>query len=110
MSLAKQHQDPFPKGEASQETTPLESVHSDLMSFPICYFLGAKYAFTFIDYFSRHLSVYFLKYKGEYFSTFRTFNAFVKKHPSFSIMKIRTDNGEEYVNKTFMGFCREQGI
>jgi hypothetical protein len=108
--LGKQHQDPFPKGKAWRATTPLELVHSDLMSFPTRSFSGAKYALTFIDDFSRRSWVYFLKYKSEVLATFKNFKAFVEKQSSFSIKKLRTDNGGEYVNQGFTDFCREHGI
>jgi hypothetical protein len=108
--LGKQHQDPFPKGKALHATTPLELVHSDLMSFPTHSFSGAKYALTFIDDFSRRSWVYFLKYKSEVFATFKTFKDFVEKQSSLSIKKLCTDNGGEYVNQAFKDFCREHGI
>ena len=44
------------------------------------------------------------------FATFKTFKAFVEKQSSYSIKKLRTDNGGEYVNKAFMEFCKAQGI
>ena len=91
-------------------TTPLELVHSDLMSFPTHYFLGDKYALTLIDDFSRNSWVYFFKYKSKVFATFKTFKAFVEKQASFSIKKLHTDNGGYYVNKALKEFCREQGI
>jgi hypothetical protein len=91
--LGKQHQDPFPKGKALHATTPLELVHSDLMSFPTHSFSGAKYALTFIDDFSCHSWVYFLKYKSEVFATFKTFKDFVEKQSSLSIKKLCTYNG-----------------
>ena len=91
-------------------TTPLQLVHRDLMSFPTCSFLGAKYALTLIDDFSRCFWVYFLKYKSEVLATFKNFKAFVEKHSSLSIKKLRTDNGGEYVNQGFTDFCREHGI
>ena len=108
--LGKQHQDPFPKGKASYATTPLELVHSDLMSFPTHSFPGAKHVLTFIYDLSRHSWVYFLKYTSEVFSTFKTFKAFVEKQSSYYIKKLCIDNGGEYVNKAFMEFCREQSI
>ena len=91
--LGKQHQDPFPKGKAWRATTPLELVHSNLMSFPTRSFSGAKYALTFIDDFSHRSWVYFLKYKSEVLATFKNFKDFVEKQSSLSIKKLRTDNG-----------------
>ena len=58
--LGKQRQDHFPKGKSLCTTTPLELVHSDLMSFPTRSFSGAKYALTFIDDFLHLSCIYFL--------------------------------------------------
>ena len=91
-------------------TTPLELINSVLMSFPTCSFSRAKYALTFIDDFSRHSWVHFIKYKSEVFATFKTFKAFVEKQSSYFIKKLRKDNGGEHVNKAFMEFCKAQGI
>jgi hypothetical protein len=105
--LDKQHHDRFPKGKALHATTPLELVHSDLMSFPTLSFLGAKYALTIIDDFSHHSWMYFLKYKSEVFATFKTFKTFVEKQSSLSIKKLCTNNGGDCVNQAFKDFCRE---
>jgi hypothetical protein len=78
--------------------------------FQLTHFSGAKYALTFIDEFSCRSWVYFLKYKSDVLATFKNFKSFVKKQPSLSIKKLRTDNGGEYVNQGFINFCREHGI
>lgn len=43
---------------------------------PIVSFFGYKYFVTFIDDFSRHTWVYFLKLNGEVFNMFLAFKAF----------------------------------
>ena len=40
-ALGKHHRDPFPVGKATHVKASLELIHSDLMSFPTPYFLGA---------------------------------------------------------------------
>lgn len=80
------------------------------MSFPTCSFWGDKYVLTFIDDFSRFSWVYFLKYKSDFFATFKTFTAFVEKQSSYSIKKLCTDNGGEYIDKEIIEYCREQDI
>ena len=92
VSLANNMKTCFLKGTTFRATSPLELVHSDLMSFPTHSFLGAKYALTIIDDFTRRSWVYFRKYKSEVFATFKTFKAFVEKQPSYSIKKLHTDN------------------
>ena len=65
---------------------------------------------TFIDDFSRRTWVYFLKLKSEVFNIFLAFKAFVEKQSGHQILKLRSDNGGEYVNNKFINFCTENGI
>jgi transposase InsO family protein len=73
-------------------------------------FSRAKYALIFIDDFSLHSWVYFLKFKSEVFTTFNTFKAFVKNNSSHSIKNLCTYNVGEYASQAFKYFYREQGI
>ena len=41
---------------------------------------------------------------------FLAFKAFVEKQSRHQILKLRSDNGEEYVNNKFINFCIEHGI
>ena len=41
---------------------------------------------------------------------FLAYKAFVEKQSGHQIIKLRSDNGGEYVNKKFTTFCTEQGI
>jgi len=41
---------------------------------------------------------------------FLSFKAFVEKHSGHQILKIKSDNGREYVNNKFINFCTEHGI
>eukprot|EP00253_Pinus_taeda_P022187 PITA_22187 len=54
--------------------------------------------------------VYFLKLKSEVFNTFLAFKGFVEKQSGHQILKLRTDNGGEYVKNTFINFCTENEI
>jgi hypothetical protein len=64
--LGKHPQKKFEKGEAWWASSPLELVHSDLMGhFPNPSINKVRYILTFIDDYSRHTWVYFLKYKSE---------------------------------------------
>ena len=86
-------------------------MHSDLCGpLPIASFSGYKYFLTFIDDFSRRTWVYFLKLKSEVFNNFLAFKAFVEKQSGHQILKLRSDNGREYVKNTFINYCTENGI
>ena len=77
--LEKHHQDSFDKHGSWNTSTPLQIVHSDLCGpLLVVSFSGYKYFLTFIDDFSRHTWVYFLKLKSEFFNMFFAFKAFVE--------------------------------
>jgi hypothetical protein len=100
--LIKHHQDNFEK----RASGPLQLVHSDLcgpLSSPS--FSRCKYFLTFIDDFSRHTWVYFLKLKSEVFDKFLAYKALVEKQSRHQIQRLRTDNGGEYVNNNFTSYC-----
>ena len=86
-------------------------MHSDLCCpLPVVFFSGYKYFLTFIDDFSRRTWVYFLKLKSEVFNMFLAFKAFVEKQSGHQILKLRSDNGGEYVKNNFINFCAKNGI
>ena len=67
-----------------------------------------KVIYTIIDDASRW--VYVQTYpKANAFYT-KTFLKEVQKRAPFTIQKIRTDNGTEFVNDTMKSFCKENGI
>eukprot|EP00253_Pinus_taeda_P017373 PITA_17373 len=109
--FGKHHWDSFEKLASWHTSAPLQLVHNDLCGpLPIVSFSGYKYLLTFIDDFSRHTWVYFLKVKSEVFNMVLTFKAFVEKQYGHRILKLRSDNDKEYVNNKFINFCIEHGI
>ena len=48
--------------------------------------------------------------KRELFNMFLAKKFLVEKQSGHQIIKLRSDNGGEYVNKKFITFCTEQGI
>jgi hypothetical protein len=84
--LGKHHRDSFDKRASWHASGPLQLVHSDLcgpLSSPSFY--GCKYYLTFIDDFSRHSWVYFLKLKSEVFDKFLAYKALVEKQSRHQI-------------------------
>lgn len=71
---------------------------------------GSRFFVTFIDDYSRYVTVYFLKSKDEVFKAFKDYKAEVEKQTGKKIKCLRTDNGREYLNKDFDNFLREHGI
>ena len=68
-----------------------------------------KYAFTFIDDFSRYCLVYFLKHKFEVFGLFKVFKALVENQFGRKLKVLRSDNGGEYVKYEFIQYCEDVG-
>jgi hypothetical protein len=78
--LGKHHWGNFDKCSSWHTLTHLQLVHNDLcgpLSSPS--FSGCKYLLIFIDDFSRHTWVYFLKIKREVFDKFLAYKDLVEK-------------------------------
>ena len=88
----------------------IELVHSDICGPFSASIAGSKYFATFIDDKSRYMCVYFLKSKDEVFDAFKTYKSFVENQTDFKIKCLRTDNGKEFVNKSFNEFLSSNGI
>ena len=69
-----------------------------------------RYVFVLVDDFSRFTWVFFLEYKDQTFSHFKIFWKRVEKEKGFSILRIRSDKGGEFVNQFFMTYCDDNGI
>ena len=116
---------PFkPVGEI-QSTKRLELVHSDVAGpMKTESFGGAKYFVTFIDDYSRCITVYPMKHKSEVLEKFKELETAVTNQADCKIKTLRTDNGGEYTsirrdvtfNETDFGStkvqmkCNEDGI
>jgi hypothetical protein len=104
--LRKHHWDSFDKRASWHASDPFQLFRSDLcgpLSSPS--FSGCKYLLTFIDDFSMRTWVYFLKLKREVFDKFLAYKALVEKQSRHQIQKLRTDNGDKYVNNNFTSYC-----
>ena len=82
----------------------LELVHSD-----VCGPGGSRYFVTFIDDYSRCVTVHFIKHETEVFEKFKLFEVMVTKECGEPIMKLRTDNGGIYP-RTFRNILHQRGL
>ncbi|XP_057449943.1 uncharacterized protein LOC130741148 [Lotus japonicus] len=48
--------------------------------------------------------------KSEAFTMFLHFKAFAEKQSGYEIKTLRTDHGGEFIHKSFLNYCKEQGI
>ncbi|CAB77906.1 putative polyprotein [Arabidopsis thaliana] len=90
----------------------LEYVHYDLWGAPTMPMaLGnCQYFISFIDDHTRKVCVYFLKTKDEAFEKFVSWISLVENQSGNRVKTLRTDNGLEFCNRMFDGFCEERGI
>jgi histone deacetylase 1/2 len=92
---AKSHQLPYPIS-TSVSTKPLELVFSDVWGPAIDSVGKYKYYVNFIDDFSKHTWIYFMKYKSEVFQKFRDFQNQVERLFDGKIIAVQSDWGGEY--------------
>ena len=107
----KSHRAPFkPVGEV-QSKKRLELVHSDVAGpMKTESFGGARYFVTFIDDYSRCVTVYPITHKSEVLDKFKEWEAVVTNQADCKIKTLRTDNGGEYMSAEFQSFIKEKGI
>lgn len=106
----KQSRLPFAK-KGTRATKMLELVHSDLCGpMEMNSFGGARYFFTLIDDYTHKVFVYFLKTKDEVTEKFDDFKNMIENQTGLKIKILRTDNGTEYCNASFLSILRKAGI
>ena len=71
---------------------------------------GANYFVTFIDDLSCKVWAYPLKRKDEVLSVFKKFVTLVEIETGKKVKCLRSDNGGEYISKSFVDFCDTKGI
>ena len=69
-----------------------------------------RYVFVLVDNFSRFTWIFFLEHIDQAFSHFNVFRKRVENKKGFSILRIRSDRGGEFINHSFITYCEENGI
>lgn len=106
----KQHRLPFSDSDTVTRR-PLELLHTDLCGpMPTASLGGAKYIATFLDDYSGLSVVRLLKQKDDMAETISTVLTLMEKQTGLDVLKVRTDNGGEYVNNTVLTFFKTKGI
>ena len=109
--VGKMQRKPFKAVDHEQSTKKLELVHSDVCGpIQVGSIGGSRYFATFIDDYSHCVSVYFLKHKSEVLSKFKEFESIVTNESGERIVRLRTDNGGEYVSTDFQEYLKSKGI
>ncbi len=125
--LGKGRRSNIPKKSSNQSTKLLELVHSDVNGpIEVPSLGGSRYFITFIDDFSRWISLYTMKQKSDTFDCFKRYHTYVEKQigskiKSINVIKrtyktvdelkaLRTDNGGEYLSNEFKSYLEKHGI
>ena len=90
---------------------PLELIHMDLFGSTQQVSIGEKrYVFVLVDDFSIFTWVLFLTNKSDAFNYFQKLVKKIQNEHNLKIVKLRSDNGTEFLNENFNDFCDELGI
>lgn len=107
----KQHRHPVPSRSSTLTDRPLQLVHTDLCGpMPVESKSKAKYFMIFVDDFTRHCWIYFLKRKSEAFTVFKRFKSHVETQLNSKLGTLRSDRGGEYLSTEFSQYLSTHGI
>ncbi|CAD7005632.1 unnamed protein product [Ceratitis capitata] len=110
-AMCKIHSLPFSGYGKVFSKNVLDLIHTDLCGpMRVKSLGGAFYFITFVDDFSRYVTVYFLKNKSDAFNAFKHFAVTAETQIGRKIKTVRSDNGREFTNMAFKNFCNEKGI
>ena len=108
--LGKSTRLPFP-GSASKSSSILELVHSDLAGpMQSTSLQGSKYIATFIDDYSRHAAVYYLKSKDQFVVALKQFLVWAETQTNNKMRALQSDRGGEYVAGYIKDILVQRGI
>jgi hypothetical protein len=108
--LGKQARSSFP-GSNKRSDRRLRIVHSDLMGpLQTRSIQGSLYIATFIDDYSRHGVVYYLKSKDQCAAAFKQFLAWAENQTSERMLALHSDRGGEYLSGAVRRILDEKGI
>ena len=94
-----------------QSAKKLELIHSNICGpIQVESIGGSRYFVTFIDDYTPCVSVYFMKHKSEVLKKFHEFESIVTNESGERIVKLRTDNGGEYISAAFQVYLKSKGI
>lgn len=94
----------------SHASSLLELIHTDVCEVNLTSISKVRYFITYLDDYSRKISIYFLHKKDQVAQTLQHFINFAENQSSCKVKTIRSDNGTEYVNAAVKQICDKHGI
>ena len=108
--LGKQAHSSFP-GSNKQSDCRLQIMHLDLMGpMQMRFIQGSQYIATFMDDYSRHRVVYYLKSKDQCAAAFRKFLAWAENQTLERMIALHSNRRGEYLSGTVQKILDEKGI
>src|SRR5712671_19873 len=108
--LGKSTRQPFP-GSAKKARRILEIVHSDLASpMQSDSLQGSKYTATFVDDYSWHTVVYYLRSKDQFVTALKQFLSWAETQTSDKMRALHSDRGGEYIAGYIKDILVQRGI
>src|SRR6266481_4817216 len=110
--MGKSTRDSFSATVRPKKTTrTFEIVHSDLCGpMQSNSIQGSSYYASFIDDFSNHSLVYFLKQKSQFVQAFKLFLAWGETQSGYKLKALHSDRGGEYIGKDTQDILKQKGI
>jgi len=107
---AKLHKQPFPLS-TSRASRIFELIHVDIWGAYKCStYNGYKYFLTIVDDYSRATWVHLMSCNSNAFPLLQSFVAYIENQFAVSVKVIRSDNGEEFKDRSTITFYAEKGI
>uniref|UniRef100_A0A2N9EXS6 Integrase catalytic domain-containing protein n=1 Tax=Fagus sylvatica TaxID=28930 RepID=A0A2N9EXS6_FAGSY len=107
--FGKQTKLPFNNSD-SFSSAPFDLVHSDVWGpAPFTTEGGSRYFVIFVDDYSRFTWIYLLKHRSDLVSIFQTFHKMIQTQFSRTIKVFRSDNAQEYHDKSFLSILDSNG-
>jgi transposase InsO family protein len=108
---SKMHRTAFKSWTSHRAKKSGQIIHLDVGSFEVVVSRERyKYYVTFVDDFSKFLSVFPMKSKSHVFLCFKLFHATFEKDRRFSILSLWSDNGRDYISSKFSKYLSKAEI